>query len=422
MLDIKFIRENLNKVKKAANDKKINVDLDKLILLDDERKKLLAEVEMLRKKRNELPKDKSAIDEAKKIKRLLKDLEPKLNEVSEEILEISLHVPNIPSEDSPVGGEEKNKVVRKVGEPGKKDFKVLDHIELGRRLDIIDTDRGVKTSGFRGYYLKNEGAILHMALMQYAFSKMAQKDYIPMIVPTLVKKHALVGSGQFPHGQAETYKVANAKRLSGEKVAEETYLVGTAEPSLLSYYSDEIINADKFPVKFCGFSQCYRSEAGSYGKDTKGLYRLHEFAKVEQVIFCEADEKKSEELFNELLSNSEEILKDLELPYQVVQIATGDMGAGKYKMFDIETWMPERNAYCETHSNSHLTDWQSRRLNIRYKNKDGKNVYPYAMNNTAIASPRILIALLGNHQQKDGSVKIPKVLHKYTGFIEIKAK
>jgi seryl-tRNA synthetase len=434
MLDINYIRSNKEKVKKIAKDKNIEVDIEKLIKLDSQRKDIKIRIEKLREERNNIAsqigkyyadgKTKEADKlklKAEAIKKMLQDIEPEYREIDENILEISLHIPNIYSKDTPIGADAtKNVVVYQSDKPKKMDFPISDHIQLGKKLDILDLERGVKVSGFRGYYLKNEGAILHMALMQYAFHKMVQKGFSPMIVPTLVHKHSLIGSGHFPFGKDEIYQIANPGKLAdGSKITENTYLVGTAEPSLLAYRMDEIIEEKELPIKMCGFSQCYRSEVGSYGKDTKGLFRLHEFSKVEQVIICKDDPYQTDKLFEELRQNAEEILKDLDLSYQVIQICTGDMGAGKYKMYDIETWMPSLGKYAETHSNSNLTDWQTRRLNIRYKNQSGEKIYPYALNNTALASPRIIIALLENHQQKDGSIKIPQVLHKYCGFTKI---
>lgn len=424
MLDIKFIRENKKAVLKAIKDKKISVDLDEILALDEQKRQLQLKIEELRSQRKKLPNDKTSIEKAKKIKILLKDLEPKFLEISEKLLELSLHVPNIPSKDTPIGQSDKdNKIITKWGEKPNFSFNPKSHIDLGKSLDIIDLERGVKVSGFRGYYLKNEGAILHMAVLQFALNKMIKKGFTPMIVPTLVKKDALIGSGHFPFGKEEIYQIANPGKLSdGTKITEPKYLVGTAEPSLLAYRSNEILNEDELPLKLCGFSPCYRSEVGSYGKDTKGLYRIHEFAKIEQVIICKNDHKESDSWFEQLRKNSEEILQELDLPYQVIQVCTADMGAGKYKMYDIETWMPSLDKYGETHSNSNLTDWQTRRLNIKYKDKQGNKYYPFALNNTALASPRILIAILENNQQKDGSVLIPKALHSYTGFTKIDIK
>lgn len=442
MLDLKFVRAHKKEVAEAAKVKNMQVDLDKILALDDKKRSLQMQIDTLRAKRTEVAdkiakifSDKEAKkdsqkkvdalkEEAQTVKTMLHDLEPQLTELTEELLELNLHLPNIASKDTPIGASEKdNVVIATWGEKPKFDFKVKDHVELATSLDLFDLVRGVKVSGFRGYYLKNELATLHMAVLQFAFEKMLSKNFTPMIVPTLVHKEALIGSGHFPFGKEEIYQIANPGKLAdGSKIAEPLYLVGTAEPSLLAYRMNELLDEKELPLKTFGFSPCYRSEIGSYGKDTKGLYRLHEFMKIEQVVICEANHKVSDKLFEELRQNSEDILKDLKLPYRVLQICTGDMGAGKYKMYDIETWMPGRNAYCETHSNSHLTDWQTRRLNIRYKTSDGKKVYAHALNNTALASPRILIALLENYQQADGSIKIPEVLWKYTGFREIKRK
>ncbi len=262
-----------------------------------------------------------------------------------------------------------------------------------------------------------------MALLWHCILKMREKGFNFIIPPTLVKEFALIGSGHFPFGKEEIYQIANPGKLeSGKEITEKTYLAGTSEPSLLAYFSNSIIEEDKLPIKIFAFSQCYRSEVGSYGKDTKGLYRIHEFMKVEQVIICKDDIEESNSYLEEMRKISEEILQELKLPYRVLQICTGDMGAGKYKMYDIETYMPSmlsRNSYGETHSDSNLTDWQSRRLNIKYKNKEGEKFFAYTLNNTVIATPRILIAILENYQQKDGSVEIPEVLKKYLPFDKI---
>jgi len=436
MLDIKFIRTHKKEVANAAKVKNMQVDLDKLLKLDDEKRDLQTKIETLRAKRSQIADEISTIihkkehnkdkietlkNEAQSVKNMLKDLEPQLVEVSEALFELSLTVPNIPAKDAPIGPDESgNKVIASYGEKPKFNFKIKDHLTLGQELDLFDLDRGTKVSGFRGYYLKNELAVLHMAVLQFAFEKMLAKGFTPMIVPTLVHKEALTGSGHFPFGKEEIYQIANPGKLSdGAKITEPLYLVGTAEPSLLAYRMNEMLDEKELPLKYFGFSACYRSEVGSYGKDTKGLYRLHEFAKIEQVVICEADHKIADKYFQELRQNSEDILQALKLPYQVLEICTGDMGAGKYKMYDIETWMPARQKYCETHSNSHLTDWQTRRLNIRYKTKDGKKVFAYALNNTALASPRILIAILENYQTADGNINIPSELWKYTGFKQI---
>jgi seryl-tRNA synthetase len=278
----------------------------------------------------------------------------------------------------------------------------------------------VKVAGFRGYYLKNDGVVLTMAIMFYALHKMITKGFNPMIPPTLIKEFPLFGSGYFKGERFseddEIYRIANSEvEADGRSNKENKFLVGTAEPSLLAYYSDEVLTEDQLPMKMCGYSQCYRSEIGSYGKDTSGMYRVHEFMKIEQVVLAPADVEMTEKLQTEMIGISEEMHQELELPYRKLEICTGDMSAGKYRMFDLEAWMPGLDRWGETGSASNFLDWQSRRLNVKYKDKNGKKKYVYMLNNTALPSPRILISILENHQQADGSVLIPKVLQKYMG-------
>ncbi len=410
MLDINYIRENLEKVKKSIEARKSDVDLEKLLALDDQRRDLIAKVDELRAKRNVAAKSKN-IEEGKKIKEELSDLEKQLGEVEKQWNTRMFQVPNILLDDIPIGDATKNKVIRKEGEIPKFSFKTKDHIELGKSLNIIDFDRGVKVGGFRGYFLKNEGAKLHFAVLQFAFEHLIQKDFSPVVPPVINRRFALVGGGQFPWGEDDTYKVSD-----------EDFLVGTSEIPLMAMHCDETFDIKDLPKKYVALSPCFRTEIGSYGKDTKGLYRVHEFYKVEQVILCEADEKESLGFFEDLQDNSEDILQSLGLPYQVVLMSSQDMGKKQALQYDIETWMAAREGYGETHSNSICLDFQTRRLKIKYKDKDGNIKYCHALNNTAIASPRILIALLENFQQEDGSVKIPEVLQKYTGFSEIKPK
>lgn len=410
VLDIKFIRENRDAVETAIKVKEIDLDLGKFLKLDDKRRKLIADKDALRQKRNEAAKKKS-VAEGKKVKKELSGVEGELKKIEAEYSELMYLVPNIPSDDTPVGGEENYKVVEEWGKVPEFGFPAKDHIELGKSLDILDLPRGVKAAGFRGYFLKNEGALLHMGILMLAFKKMTEKGFTPMIGPTLIREFALVGSGHFPGEREEIYEVEEL----GDRAKEPKFLVGTAEPSLLAYHADETLSEKDLPVKLSGISPCYRREVGGYGKDTKGVYRVHEFMKVEQVVLTRNDLSESEEMFQEMNENARELLRELELPHRVIQIATADMGPGKYKMYDIETWMPSRGSYGETHSNSNMTDWQARRLNIKYRSKEGKNEYVYTLNNTVIASPRILVALLENNQQKDGSVNIPKVLQDFVG-------
>jgi seryl-tRNA synthetase len=422
MLDIKFILENKEQVKKAVLDKGLILDVEKLLLVYARKNELLGEVEKLQMEKNKINDAiVSALDKenliirGREIKEKISQLEPELKEFQKALDEMLVLVPNIPAPDAPIGKDEKDNVeIHKWGKVPKFSFEIKDHIQLGKELDLIDTERGVKTSGFRGYFLKNEAVWLQMALVQHALSKMQEKDFSLMITPTIVKEFALVGSGHFPFGREEVYELTNpGKDEAGKEIKEKMYLAGTSEPSLLAYFSNETLNEKDLPKKICGFSTCYRSEVGSYGKDTRGIYRMHEFMKVEQVVICKANIQESNQWLETMRGIAEEMLQDLKLPYRILNICTGDMGAGKYKMYDIETWMPSRQAYGETHSDSNLTDWQARRLNIKYKDIEGKIHFAFTLNNTVIASPRILIAILENYQQEDGSVEIPKVLHKY---------
>ncbi len=441
MLDIKFIRENAELVKKAITDKRVNLDLDQLLEIDQRRRALMAETETLQATKNAVSKEIPNLgEEERKVKILeMKEVDSKqellnsqLKEVDVEFQNLMLLVPNIPSPLVPVGADDTANVPytywspalgsidakdeSKVSEvPSKFEFEVKDHVELGKNLDLIDTERGVETSGFRGYYLKNEAVLMQYGLLWHALKKLQEKGFTLMVPPVLVREHALVGSGHFPTGKEEIYRAGNAAAFEEEATKEPIYLAGTSEPSLLAYYKDMVLDESQLPIQVCGITPCYRSEIGSYGKDTKGIYRIHEFMKVEQMIVCKADVAESDEWLEKLREISQEILQDLKLPHRVLSICTGDMGAGKYKMYDIETWMPSRGSYGETHSDSNLTDWQSRRLNIRYKDKEGNIKFAYTLNNTAIASPRILIPILENYQQADGSVVVPEILRQYVG-------
>jgi len=430
MLDLDFVRESPDAVKDAISKKGLKIDLDEFLSLDQKRRDLVVEIDSLRKRQNEFNKKVIALKDRERQKSIsdmkvlsgdLKRVEGEFREIEQAWLGLALQLPNIPSDDTPIGKDDRdNKEVEKWGEPRVFDFESKSHVELMEDLNLVDFDRGVKTSGFRGYYLKNEAAVLHLAVLNYAVSKLREKGFEFMVTPTILKEFALVGSGHFPFGKDDIYELANTgKDEKGQSIGESLYLAGTSEPSLLAYYADTVIDEKDLPIKVCGFSQCYRNEVGSYGKDTKGLYRIHEFMKVEQVILCKDDIAESDEHLEYLRGVSQEILKDLELPHRILQICTGDMGAGKRKMYDIETWMPSRDGYGETHSDSNLTDWQPRRLNIKYKTKDGKKKFVYGLNNTAIASPRILIAILENYQNADGSIDVPKVLRPLCGFDKI---
>lgn len=438
MVDIKYIREHTEEVKNAIKSKRIDLDLDELLEADKNRVDLQRKTEELSAQKNELNErmksataaERPAIIEAgKKVKEELSVMEPAYREAKEKFDLLMVRVPTVPSKDTPIGtSEDDNVEIYRWGKPRKFDFEPKDHVQLVQDLDIVDFEKGAKISGYRGYYLKNEGMQLVMALMMYAVNKMVQKGYTPMIPPTLVKGFSLFGSGYFkgldydPEVD-EIYQVATAdKDAEGTAAKDKKFLVGTSEPSLLAYYSDEVLKEEQLPIRLAGYSQCYRSEIGSYGKDTKGMYRVHEFMKVEQVIIAKADEEEANRLQQEMMDISREMHEELGLPYRQIQICTGDMSAGKFRAFDIEAWMPGLNRWGETGSASNFVDWQARRLNVKYVDKNGDRKYVYMLNNTALPSPRSFIAILENYQQADGSVLIPEVLQKYTGFAKIERR
>lgn len=415
MLDIQFIRENKELVKSAAVNKNRDVNIDRLLETDEIRRELLQQSQQLREERNRLSKQ-GDTDETrtrgKEIKNELKKIEDDLRLVEEEYTGLMLRVPNVPLEEVPVGKDESANVELSAwGEPRSFDFKPKDHTELGESLDLLDLERGSKISGFRGYFIKNELAQLQMAVMMYSFNKIIQKGYSPCIAPSIVKEFTLYGSGHFPWGREE-----DVYSLNGD---DDAYLSGTAEIPVTAYHSGEMLSEDDLPKKYAALSPCYRREAGAYGKDTKGMFRVHEFWKIEQVVLAPADMNIARELHNELQSNIEEILQDFELPYRTVMMSTGDMGEPQMLKYDTDVWIPSQEAYREIGSNSIFGDFQARRLQIRYKTEDGSTKYVYTLNATAVPSTRILIALMENHQQSDGSISIPEVLRSYTGFDSI---
>lgn len=435
MVDIELIRKNPDAFKTAARNKGLAVDIDRVLEVDKKRLLILREVEEMRALHNRESDGiallsgsarEKQIEKSRELKDHIGHKEFEWKALEEELKALMVGVPTIPSPDTPIGkSDADNKEVHTWGEPKKFSFLPKDHVELGKKLDILDLERGAKVAGYRGYYLKNEGALLAMALMQYAFFKLTGKGYTAVIPPTLVKEYALFGSGYFkgenynPHVD-EIYQVATSdKEVTGETSKDKKFLVGTAEPSLLAYYSNEVLDAEQLPMKLGGFSQCYRSEIGSYGKDTKGIFRVHEFMKVEQVILCHADTKEAERLQEEMIAISKEMHEELGIPYRQIIICTGDLSAGKYRQYDLEAWLPGLDRYGETGSASIFLDWQSRRLNVKYKDSEGKRKYVYMLNNTALPTPRIIIAILENYQNEDGSVTIPEVLQKYIGVKEI---
>lgn len=415
MLDIKFIRDNKDLVEEAAKKKGIRIDIKELIDFDDKRKNLISSIEKKRNEQNEATKristttDKNEknflIEDMQKLKIALQKEEEELKETMKAWQTIMLRVPNVPDMSVPDGKDDQdNKELKKWGEIPKFDFEPKNHVDLMKNLDMVDFERGAKVAGFRGYFMKNEGALLNFALWQYTIDKIVKKGgFTPMIVPSLVGREAFIGTGYLPQGEEDLYKTQD-----------QDFLSGTAEVPTMAYYMDEVINKKSLPIKFISFSPCFRREAGSHGKDTKGLFRVHEFYKLEQVVLCEANHEESVKYHEELQRNAEEIMEDFKIPYRVVICSSGDLGLGQVKKYDIEAWMPSEKKYRETHSCSYFHDFQTRRLNIRYKDDDGKMKYAHSLNNTAITA-RALISVIENNQQKDGSIIIPDALAKYLG-------
>ena len=418
MLDINFIRQNPQKVKEACEKKNVKCDVDAVLSLDKEKRELMTKSENLKSQQNKLGKsfssaqDNKNIEEAKRLKTEFKEIEPQLKEVEEKLNTLLLQLPNIPFDDVPVGKDDSgNVIVRQIGKQPKFGFQAKDYMEIGQDLDLIDTERAGKVSGSRFGYIKNELVLLEFALINLVMDIVKKQGFIPVIPPVMLKDEMARGTGYF-----EAIDEKEAYFLPEDKM----YLAGTSEQPLIAMHSKEVLNEKDLPLRYVAFSTCFRREAGSYGKDTKGILRVHQFDKLEMVIFCKPEDSKNEHKL--LLSIEEKLMKALGLPYQVINICTGDLGRPAAIKYDIETWLPSENKYRETHSTSNCTDFQARRLNIKYKDKTGKLNFVHTLNGTAIAMPRILIAVIENNQQKDGSVKVPKVLQKYTGFKLIKSK
>mgnify|MGYP000203296380 CR=1 FL=1 len=415
MLGMDFIRANRDKVEGAVAAKGVALDLDQLLLLDDEARGLKTEIDALRAERNAIsarfkdaaPEEKAELGrKAKEAGARASELESVLDEKLAALRALLLKVPNIPWEGAPVGPDESfNTVVRSVGDPPKFGFEPLDHVALIEKNDWADLSRIVEVSGSRQYCLKGRLALLETKLMAWALEKLTEFGFTPITVPSLAREAAFLNQGQFPGHREETYEVP----------ADELWLTGTAEVALTSLHSGEIIEGDALPILYAGYSPCFRREAGSAGKDVRGLLRVHQFVKVEQYVICEADDEQSARWHARLLELAESLLQAMEIPYRVIETSTGDMGLGKYRMNDIESWVPSLSKYRETHSCSTLHDWQARRANLRYRGSDGKVRFAHTLNNTALASPRILVPLLENHQTQDGRVKLPPVLQELMG-------
>ncbi|MDP2984583.1 MAG: serine--tRNA ligase [Candidatus Latescibacter sp.] len=419
MLDIRLIRENPDLIKEGARKKKIKVDIDRLLEVDDERRSLLQESENLKAEKNRASQEIAALKGAEKaaaialmksVSEKVKELEERLEMVMEEFNALMLQVPNPPDDDVPEGADDTENVeIRRQGAVPLFDFEPLDHVALGEKLDILDIPRGVKLAGARSYILKNEGVLLEYAVLMFALGRMVKLGFTPMIVPHLVKDIAMIGTAYFPGGEEQAYACERDK----------LYLIGTSEVPVTSYHYDEILEEKDLPLHYCGISPCYRREAGTYGKDTRGLYRIHQFQKIEQVIVCKADPDVSAGEHEFITKNSEDLVKALGLPYRVVIVCAGDLGQPQKKKYDIECWMPSRGGYGETHSSSKFFDFQARRLKLRYRDAGGNVRFCHTLNNTYVATPRILISVLECNQRKDHSVVVPEVLRPYMGGIEV---
>jgi len=411
MLDINFIRENKDLVKKGTKDKGYDPKLvDQFLVVDKKRRDLIGKTETLRAERNKLGKD--DVEKGRKIKEDLKKLEPELSKIETELKELLYQIPNLSAKDVPVGKDESENVeIKKWGEPRRFDFKVKDHLELGESLDVIDVKRAAKVSGSRFAYFKNELALLELALVDLGMKTLIEKGFIPMIPPVINKKEIERGLGYAEHGGWDQMYLFEKDKVN---------FISSSEHTIIPFHSDEVLEEKQMPLRYVGFSTCFRREAGTYGKDTRGIFRVHQFNKVEMDVLTLPDVKISDKECLYLLSIQEELMKKLELPYRIVHSCTGDLPFPNRRMYDLEAWIPSQNRYRETHSCSNCTDFQTRRLNIKVRTKEGLK-YAHALNATVL-SDRPLIAILENYQQKDGSVEIPKVLQKYTGFKKITPK
>ncbi len=419
MLDRRVIRENPDAVKAAVRAKGIDLDVDELLDLDRASRKLQHELDQAQARRKSSAKEFARADDARRaelraeheeLEAQLKALRDQLAETTEKLQRLLLLTPTIPWEGAPVGPDESaNVTLRTVGTPPEFDFKPLDHVELLEKRGWADFARARKVAGERAYALTSDLVLLERAVHSYAIDLLRDKDFTLVSVPSLVREEALIGTGQFPAHREETYAIT----------ADDLYLAGTAEVALVGFHSDEILDHKRLPIRYGGISPCFRREAGSAGRDVRGLLRVHQFEKVEQFVICAADAAESDRWHAELLGTAEQLLQGLGLAYEVVECSTGDMGAGKYRMNDINTWMPSLGAYRETHSCSSLHDWQARRANIRYRDADGTVRFVYTLNNTAVATPRILAALVENFQTREAQVRVPAVLRPYLGGREL---
>ena len=419
MLDIKFIRQNPEKVKEACRKKRVEVDINRLLEVDKKRRELLQAIEDMSAKKNRASEEIKKASQEEKSKIILEmqeldqnndRLDKNIKEAEEEFNKLMLQIPNLPSDEVPTGKDDReNVVLREWGKKTEFGFKIKDYMDVAQKLDLIDTERAGKTSGSRFGYLKREAVLLEFALISLVFNKLCKEKFIPIVPPVMLKPEMARGMGYLEQtDEQEAYYLQK----------DNLYLTGTSEQSLGSMHADEIFDIKNLPRRYAGFSTCFRREAGAYGKDTKGILRVHQFDKLEMFSFCTPEESKKEHQF--LLEMEERLMQALKIPYRVLQICTGDLGRPAAVKYDIEAWVPSENRYRETHSTSNCTDFQARRLNIRYKDKSGKLNFVHTLNGTAFAIGRTLIAIIENYQQKDGSINVPKVLQKYVGFKRIK--
>ena len=429
MIDLKDLRNNPNRYRDAARHKRIEVDIDRLLELDEQHRGLLTQRQHLAAEKNQIGKqigemagrlkkasndDRTALQQSmqqlqarpSELKEEEQALESRITQLQPELDELLSRVPQPPDESVPIGKDDGDNVeIRQWGKVRQFDFQPQDHVTLGTELGMIDIERGVKLAGTRNYFLIGQGALLHQAVLRFALDLMVQRGFTPMTVPLIVREPAMLGTGYFPLGRQHTYTMTDEDP--------HLFLVGTAEVPLTSYHMGEILDEKDLPRQYVAMSPCFRREAGTHGKDTAGLYRIHQFDKVEQVVICANDVEQSQHWHRIILENAETVLQALELPYRVVDVCTGDLGQGQACKYDIETWMPSRNSWCETHSASRFYDFQARRLNLRYRDNQGQTRFCHTLNNTVIASPRILIPLMELHQNQDGSITIPPPLRPY---------
>jgi len=422
MLDIKFIRDNPQKVAQGAKNKGIIINIEEVLQCDQKKREKIKEIENLKAQHNKINKQvaqsekniqTALLQEAKTIKAKIEQAQEQYKKIDEQLNALLAKIPNLPFDDVPVGKDDSENRVKEFGKIKEKpvfDFAVKEHWEIGKALDIIDTERAAKIAGSRFYFLKREGVLLELALINFAFEKLIKKGFIPVIPPVMIKPEMAWAMGYLQQTDDE-----EAYYLPKDNL----YLTATSEQSLGAMHADEILEEKNLPLRYVGFSTCFRREAGSYGKDTKGILRVHQFDKIEMFIFCTPEQSKQEHEF--ILNTEKELMDELSLHYQVVDICTGDLGVPAAKKYDIEVWLPGQNRYRETHSTSNCTDFQARRLNVRYKDKKGKLHFVHTLNGTAF-SMRPIIAILENYQRKDGSVQIPSILQKWTGIQEIKRR